>query len=63
MARGDLTDEQWALIEPHLPIAAVGPISDLRNFSAVMWRSRTGSRLRLSAPMLTFADFAGLSRF
>ncbi|MGW3124193.1 transposase [Streptomyces sp. NPDC001107] len=43
MARGDLTDEQWALIAPHLPIAAVGPISDLRNFNAVMWRFCTGS--------------------
>jgi hypothetical protein len=30
MARGDLTDEQWALVEPHSPIAAVGPIPDLR---------------------------------
>ncbi|MDQ1046304.1 IS5 family transposase [Streptomyces sp. V4I2] len=47
MARGDLTDEQWALIEPHLPIAAVGPIPDLRkHFNAVMWRFRTGSPWR-----------------
>ncbi|WP_435058985.1 IS5 family transposase [Streptomyces sp. bgisy060] len=47
MARGDLTDDQWALIEPHLPIAAVGPIPDLRkHFNAVMWRFRTGSPWR-----------------
>ena len=47
MARGDLTDGQWALIEPHLPIAASGPIPDLRkHFNAVMWRFRTGSPWR-----------------
>lgn len=47
MARGDLTDDQWALIEPHLPIAAVGPIPDLRkHFNAAMWRFRTGSPWR-----------------
>ena len=47
MARGDLTDEQWALIEPHLPIAASGPIPDLRkHFNAVMWRFRVGSPWR-----------------
>lgn len=39
--------DQWALIEPHLPIAAVGPIPDLRkHFNAVMWRFRTGSPWR-----------------
>jgi transposase len=47
MARGDLTDEQWSLVESHLPIAAVGPIPDLRkHFNAVMWRFRTGSPWR-----------------
>lgn len=47
MARGDLTDEQWSLVEPHLPIAMVGPIPDLRkHFNAVMWRFRTGSPWR-----------------
>lgn len=47
MARGDVTNEQWALIEPHLPIAAVGPIPDLRKyFNAVMWRFRVGSPWR-----------------
>ena len=47
MARGDLTDEQWALIEPHLPLGASGPIPDLRkHFNATMWRFRTGSPWR-----------------
>ncbi|MFI6741781.1 transposase [Nonomuraea sp. NPDC050451] len=45
MARGDLTDEEWSLIEPHLPLGERGPIPDLRQqFNAVMWRFRTGSR-------------------
>ncbi|MGI5490323.1 transposase [Microtetraspora malaysiensis] len=44
MARGDLTDEEWPLIEPHLPLGERGPIPDLRQqFNAVMWRFRTGS--------------------
>jgi hypothetical protein len=30
MARGDLTDEEWCLIEPHLPLGERGPIPDLR---------------------------------
>ncbi|WP_443174935.1 IS5 family transposase [Nonomuraea sp. KM90] len=47
MARGDLTDEEWSLIEPHLPLGERGPISDLRQqFNAVMWRFRTGSPWR-----------------
>jgi transposase len=47
MARGDLTDGQWALIEPHLPLADVGPIPDLRQqFNGAMWRFRTGSPWR-----------------
>ncbi|GAA2702111.1 hypothetical protein GCM10010412_100100 [Nonomuraea recticatena] len=47
MARGDLTDEEWSLIEPHLPLGARGPIPDLRlQFNAVMWRFRTGSPWR-----------------
>jgi transposase len=47
MARGDLTDEEWSLIEPHLPLGERGPIPDLRQqFNAVMWRFRTGSPWR-----------------
>nr|WP_093888582.1 IS5 family transposase [Streptosporangium canum] len=46
-ARGDLTDEEWALIDPHLPLGERGPIPDLRRqFNAVMWRFRTGSPWR-----------------
>ncbi len=47
MTRGDLTDGEWELIEPHLPLGASGPIPDLRSyFNAVMWRFRTGSPWR-----------------
>ncbi len=47
MTRGDLTDGEWELIEPHLPLGASGPIPDLRGyFNAVMWRFRTGSPWR-----------------
>src|SRR5512144_2584386 len=47
MARGDLTNDEWALIEPHLPVGERGPIPDLRRqFNAVMWRFRTGSPWR-----------------
>ncbi|WP_093891329.1 transposase [Streptosporangium canum] len=46
-ARGDLTDDEWALVEPHLPLGERGPIPDLRRqFNAVMWRFRTGSPWR-----------------
>jgi transposase len=47
MARGDLTDDEWSLIEPHLPLGERGPIPDLRRqLNAVMWRFRTGSPWR-----------------
>ncbi|GAB3897730.1 hypothetical protein GCM10027612_54560 [Microbispora bryophytorum subsp. camponoti] len=47
MARGDLTDDEWSLIEPHLPVGERGPIPDLRRqFNGVMWRFRTGSPWR-----------------
>ncbi|MFE1286979.1 transposase [Streptomyces sp. NPDC058751] len=47
MPRGDLTDAEWELIEPHLPPGASGPIPDLHSyFNAVMWRFRTGSPRR-----------------
>ncbi|MEV1169292.1 transposase [Nonomuraea sp. NPDC049784] len=42
-----LTDEEWSLIEPHLPLGERGPIPDLRRqFTAVMWRFRAGSPWR-----------------
>src|SRR5512144_516042 len=47
MARGGLTNDEWALIEPHLPVGERGPIPDLRRqFNAVVWRFRTGSPWR-----------------
>ena len=47
MARGELTDEEWSLIEPNLPLGERGPIPDLRQqFNAVMWRFRAGSPWR-----------------
>jgi hypothetical protein len=47
MARGDLSEEEWSLIEPHLPLGERGPIPDLRRqFNAMMWRFRTGSPRR-----------------
>jgi transposase len=47
VARGDLSDDEWSLIEPHLPLGERGPIPDLRRqLNAVMWRFRTGSPWR-----------------
>ncbi|GAB2836782.1 hypothetical protein GCM10027073_74420 [Streptomyces chlorus] len=47
MTRGDLTDAEWELFEPHLPLGVSGPIPDLRKqLNAVMWRFRTGSPWR-----------------
>ena len=48
MARGDVTNAEWALIEPFLPVAATGPLPRrLRDqFNGVMWRFRTGSPWR-----------------
>ncbi len=47
MARGDLTDDEWDLIKPHLPLGARGPIPNLRSyFNAIMWRFRTGAPWR-----------------
>ena len=44
MTRGDLTDSEWELVEPLLPLGERGPIPDLRQqFNGVMWRFRTGS--------------------
>ncbi|TMR17948.1 transposase [Nonomuraea zeae] len=44
IARGDLTDEEWSLAGPHLPLGERGPIPEFRQqFNAVRWRFRTGS--------------------
>jgi transposase len=43
VARGDLSDVEWELVEPFLPLGGRGPVPDLRRlFNAVMWRFRTG---------------------
>jgi transposase len=48
VVRGDVTNAEWALIEPFLPVAASGPLPRrLRDqFNGVMWRFRTGSPWR-----------------
>lgn len=48
MARFDVADAEWALIEPHLPVAATGPLPRrLREqFNGILWRFRTGSGWR-----------------
>jgi transposase len=49
--RHDLTDDQWELIEPHLPLPAAGkagrPWADHRRVvNAVLWRTRSGAAWR-----------------
>lgn len=49
--RHDLTDEQWSLIEPHLPASTAGragrPWGDHRRvINAVLWRTRAGAAWR-----------------
>ncbi|GAA4827067.1 hypothetical protein GCM10023220_71140 [Streptomyces ziwulingensis] len=48
MARFDVTDAEWALIEGRLPVAATGPLPRrVRDqFNGVLWRFRTGSGWR-----------------
>lgn len=43
-----MTDAEWALIEPQLPVAATGPLPRrVRDqFNGVLWRFRTGSGWR-----------------
>lgn len=43
-----MTDAEWALIEPHVPVAATGPLPRrVRDqFNGVLWRFRTGSGWR-----------------
>ncbi|WP_372453737.1 transposase [Acrocarpospora catenulata] len=43
-----MTDAEWALIEPHLPVAATGPLPRrVRDqFNGILWRFRTGSGWR-----------------
>ncbi len=48
MTRRQLTDEQWKLIEPYLPIGEYGPYPErLRDqFEGVIWRFRTSAQWR-----------------
>ncbi|WP_405917768.1 transposase [Streptomyces sp. NBC_00728] len=47
MARGDVSDAEWELVEPFLPVGERGPIPDLRRqFNGAMWRFRAGSPWR-----------------
>ena len=48
MTRRQLTDEQWGLIEPFLPIGEYGPYPErLRDqFEGVIWRFKTGAQWR-----------------
>jgi len=48
VARGDVTDAEWTLVEPFVPVAAVGTLPRrLRDqFNGVLWRFRTGSPWR-----------------
>lgn len=48
MTRRQLSDEQWQLIEPYLPIGEYGPYPErLRDqFEGVIWRFRTGAQWR-----------------
>ncbi|WSY40728.1 IS5 family transposase [Embleya sp. NBC_00888] len=48
MARRELGDDEWQLIEPFLPMGGFGPYPErLREqFEGVVWRFRTGSQWR-----------------
>lgn len=48
MARGDVTDAEWELIRPFLPVAAIGrlPRSLRAQFNGVVYHFRTGSQWR-----------------
>lgn len=48
MARFDVTDAEWALIEPFLPVAATGPLPRRARaqLNGVLWRFRNGTGWR-----------------
>lgn len=48
MARFDVTNAEWDLIEPFVPVAATGPLPRRTRdqFNGVLWRFRTGSGWR-----------------
>ena len=45
LARFDVTDAEWVLIEPQLPVAAIGPLPRRmrEQFNGILWQFRTGS--------------------
>jgi transposase len=48
VARFDVTNAEWDLVEPFLPVAATGPLPRRARdqFNGVLWRFRTGSGWR-----------------
>jgi transposase len=48
VARFDVTNAEWGLVEPFLPVAATGPLPRRARdqFNGVLWRFRTGSGWR-----------------
>jgi transposase len=48
VTRRQLTDDQWALIEPYLPVGRFGPYPErLREqFEGVIWRFRSSAQWR-----------------
>ncbi|MFC8760376.1 transposase [Streptomyces sp. NPDC057193] len=48
MGRGDLSDRQWAVLEPLLPVAVSGrpAVSRRRLIDGIRWRVRTGALWR-----------------
>ncbi|MFD8707695.1 transposase [Kitasatospora sp. NPDC059648] len=48
VGRGDLSDEQWAVLEPLLPTGSVGRPSRSRRrlIDGIRWRVRTGAPWR-----------------
>ncbi len=48
MTRAQLTDQEWAFIEPYLPIGGFGPYPQRLRwpFEGVLWRFRTGGQWR-----------------
>ncbi|MBD0688840.1 transposase [Streptomyces sp. CBMA123] len=48
MTREQLTDAEWVLIEPYLPIGEYGPYPERlrQQFEGVIWRFRTGGQWR-----------------
>jgi transposase len=53
MARAELTDDEWELIRPFLPVGRFGPYPERmrQQFEGVIWRFRTGSQWRDVPPL------------